>query len=219
MSQPRHSTDGRTVQTVAIGHRGSGHFLQMAFVFSSPWWGRLNARREQSRVKHAATRLRETPVTLEGCDSADDPHLVRLLHVAIEVSGVSCLLFSHRLPSLGPGSEAIGWEGGSTFASCDTDPPTRKGPGHRTLSYSQRLEIEQCTARICRLAVLHMAESRKDTSDVQLLPFLAKEAACRSSQHSASGSQSRLAQNGAPVPPHHPFRIFEGPFEACHGAG
>jgi len=50
----------------------------------------------------------QTPVTLEGCDSADDPHLVRLLHVAIEVGGVSCLLFSHRLPSLGPGSEAIG---------------------------------------------------------------------------------------------------------------
>ena len=48
------------------------------------------------------------PWTLEGCDSADDPHLVRLLHVAIEVGGVSCLLFSHRLPSLGPGSEATG---------------------------------------------------------------------------------------------------------------
>jgi len=45
-----------------------------------------------------------------------------------------------------------------------------------TLSYSQRLEIEQCTARICRLAVLHVAESRKDTSDVQLLfPFLPKK--------------------------------------------
>ena len=38
----------------------SGIFL------SSPWWGRLNTRREQSCVKHAATRLRETPGLWKG---------------------------------------------------------------------------------------------------------------------------------------------------------